>query len=68
MTLREFLFFNDMTIVDMATMLGISRTHLSGIAHGRYNASRKLADTIYYFTQCKVDLRKEKIAKKKKEP
>jgi plasmid maintenance system antidote protein VapI len=60
MELREYIFFEKMTITSFAELVGVTRDHISGVIHGRYNASRKLAKRIYRATQGQVDMRDER--------
>ena len=54
MTLREYLFYNDISVTDFAKKLKKSRTHISQIIHSNIPAGRKLANEIEKATGGKV--------------
>ena len=54
MDLKEWLFFNKMTIVELARILDYSRTHMVGIVAHRYNPSLKLVKRIESLTNGQV--------------
>lgn len=54
MNFREYLFKKQITQIDFAKRLGISRGHLGQILHGTKHPSRKLAKKIEEETEWKV--------------
>lgn len=54
MDLREWLFFEKMTVVELCRILDYSRTHMTGIVSGALNPSRKLVTRIEKLTGGKV--------------
>lgn len=60
MQLREYLFFERITVSAFARLLDVSTNHLSGVVNGRYPISRKLAKKIYRLTGGRVDFREDR--------
>jgi len=54
MDLREYLFVNRLTVKEFSEKLDYSRTHLSGVIHGKLSPSRKLARAIEKATSGQV--------------
>lgn len=54
MDLREYLFYNRITIKKFSETVECTRTHLSEIIHGRRSASRRLAKDIEKATDGQV--------------
>jgi len=54
MKLKDYLYFEKITITDFAKMVGISRIHMSGVANGFRHPSNTLARHIYLITNGKV--------------
>jgi plasmid maintenance system antidote protein VapI len=54
MKLKDYLYFNELTIVDFSIMLGYSRGHISNIVNGRTIPTFKLALVIERMTNGQV--------------
>lgn len=54
MNLREYLFYNKITVKDFADKLGYSRSYISGIVHELSMPSPRLAKEIEKVTQGKI--------------
>jgi len=54
MTLRDYLFHNRMSVKQFSETLDYSRTHLSGIIHGKLKPSKRLAKAIEKATNGEV--------------
>jgi DNA-binding transcriptional regulator YdaS (Cro superfamily) len=57
MNLREYLFYNRISIKEFAEKIEYSRPHLSGIIHGKYRPSARLAKTIELATNGEVTVK-----------
>lgn len=67
-TLKEYLFYNNIRIIDMAQQLGYTRNHMSMIVLGKATAGTALARDIEEFTNGQVKastLMRKKTSKKK---
>jgi transcriptional regulator with XRE-family HTH domain len=64
MTLREYLFFNGLTVKDFAESLDVSRSYISAISFGHKRPGRKLAKAIYLATEGSVNFLKDLIVEK----
>lgn len=63
MKLKDYLYFEKITITDFAKMLGVSRVQMSGVANGFRYPSKSLVNLIQLITNGKVtseDFQKEK--------
>lgn len=63
MKLREYLFFNRISVTEFSKKVGCSRNHISGIINGRYVPGKFLASAIEHSTNGEVtaeELLKEK--------
>lgn len=54
MNLREYLFYNNISVTDLAKKLAISRSHLSKVIHGKIPFGPKLANKIEIITDGKI--------------
>lgn len=54
MTLRDYLYFNNITIADFAKKVGFTRSYLNTIKNGHRRPSMKLARMIEQATEGKV--------------
>jgi len=64
MKLKDFLYFEKISITDFAKKIGISRNHLSGIANGARYPSKSLIGHIQYITAGKVQEEDFSVSKK----
>jgi DNA-binding transcriptional regulator YdaS (Cro superfamily) len=53
-TLREYMFYNDMTVTAFAKLVGVTRNYISQISRGHMKPSRLLAKEIERITEGKV--------------
>jgi transcriptional regulator with XRE-family HTH domain len=54
MKLKDYLYFEKITITDFAKSLGVSRVQMSGVANGFRYPSKSLMGLIYLITRGKV--------------
>jgi ribosome-binding protein aMBF1 (putative translation factor) len=57
MNLREYLFYNRITVKEFSEKIEYSRTHLSAIIHGRLKPSKRLAKQIERETNGEVTVK-----------
>lgn len=54
MTLRDYLYYNKISVKEFSESLDYSRTHMSAIIHGRLKPSKRLAKAIEKATNGEV--------------